>query len=48
MLRRAPINVGEPDPEIFDMPVKFGLELVAIIRAHFANAEWELFDNVID
>jgi hypothetical protein len=37
-----------PDPEIFDMPMEFGLELMTIIRAHLANAEWKLFDDMID
>ncbi len=47
-LRSASFDVGVPDPEIFDMPMEFGLELVAIIRANLANAEWELFDDVVD
>ena len=37
-----------PDPEIFDMPMEFGLELMTIIRAHLANAEWKLFDDMIN
>ena len=47
-LRGAPFNVGVPDPEIFDMPMEFGLELITIIRAHLANAEWKLFDDMIN
>ena len=47
-LRRAAFDVGVPDPEVFDMPMELGLELVTIIRAHFANAEWELFDDVVN
>ena len=47
-LRGAPFNVGVPDPEIFDMPMEFGLELMTIVRAHFANAEWKLFDDMIN
>ena len=47
-LRRAPFDVGVPDPEIFDMPMEFGLELMTIIRAHLANAEWKLFDDMIN
>ena len=47
-LRGAPFNVGVPDPEIFDMPMEFGLELMTIIRAHLANAEWKLFDDMIN
>ena len=47
-LRSAPFDVGVPDPEIFDMPMEFGLEFVAIIRTDFTNAEWELFDDVVN
>ena len=47
-LRGAPFDVGVPDPEIFDMPMEFGLELMTIIRAHLANAEWKLFDDMIN
>ena len=47
-MRRAPFDVGVPDPEIFDMPMEFGLELMTIIRAHLANAEWKLFDDMIN
>ena len=47
-LRSAPFDVGVPDPEVFDMPVKLGLELMTIIRAHLANAEWKLFDDMIN
>ena len=47
-LRSAPFDVGVPDPEIFDMPMEFGLELMTIIRAHLANAEWKLFDDMIN
>jgi hypothetical protein len=46
-LRGAPFNVGVPDPEIFDMPMEFGLELMTIIRAHLTNAEWKLFDEIL-
>lgn len=45
-LRSAPFDVGVPNPEIFDMLMEFGLELMTIVRAHFANAEWKLFDNM--
>ena len=47
-LRRAPFDVGVPDPEIYDMPMEFGLELMTIIRAHLANAERELFNDVFN
>ena len=29
-LRSAPFDVGVPDPEVFDMPMEFGLELMTI------------------
>ena len=37
-----------PDPEIFDMPVELRLELVTIIRTHFPNTEWKLFNDVVN
>ena len=30
------------------MPMELGLELMTIIRAHLANAEWKLFDDMIN
>ena len=30
------------------MPVELGLELVTIIRTHFPNTEWKLFDDVVN
>ena len=30
------------------MPMELGLELVATIRAYLANAEWELFNDVLN
>lgn len=47
-LRGAPFDVGVPDPEIFDMPMEFGLELMTVVGPHLANAEWELFDDMIN
>ena len=47
-LRRATFYVCMPNPEIFDMPMEFCLELVTIIRTHFSNAEWEFFDDVVN
>ena len=35
-------------PKVFDLPVKFSLELVTIVRSDFTNAEWELFNDMID
>ena len=47
-LRGAPFDVGVPDPEIFNMPMELGLEFVTIIRTDFTNAEWKLFDDVVN
>lgn len=44
----APFDVGVPDPKIFDMPMELGLELVTVVGAHFANAKWKLFDDVVN
>ena len=46
-LRSAPFDVGVPDPEIFDMSMELGLELMTVVSSNLANAEWELFDDVI-
>jgi hypothetical protein len=42
------LDVGVANAVILDMPVELGLELVAIVCAYFADAEWELFDDMID
>ena len=47
-LRGAAFDVGVPDPKNFNRPMEFGLELMSIIRAHLANAEWKLFDDVVN
>ena len=44
----AALDVCMPDPEIFDMPMKFDLKLMTIILAHLANAEWKLFDEAVN
>jgi len=44
----TPFDVGMPDPEIFDMPMELCLELVTVVGSHFANAEWKLFDDVVN
>ena len=36
------------DAKILDMPMEFGLELMAIIRPDFADAERELFNDVVN
>ena len=47
-LRCAALYVGVPDPEVVNMPMELGLEFVTIIRTDFTNAEWELFDDVVN
>ena len=47
-LRCVALYVGMPDPEVFNMPMELGLEFVTIIRTDFTNAEWELFDDVVN
>lgn len=41
-------DVGMPDTFVLDMPMEFGLELVAIVSSNFANAERELFNDMIN
>ena len=45
-LRGTSFDLGVPDPEIFNMPMEVGLELLTFICADFANAEWELVQNL--
>ena len=47
-LRCAALYVGVPDPEVVNMPMELGLEFVTIIGTDFTNAEWELFDDVVN
>lgn len=47
-LRRAALDVGMADAKILDMPMEFGLEFMAIIRLDFTDAEWELFNDMIN
>ena len=35
------------DAKFLDMPMEFRLELMAIIRSDFADAEWELFNGTV-
>jgi hypothetical protein len=34
--------------QVFNMPVELGLELMAIVRSHLADAEREFVDDGID
>lgn len=36
------------DAQVFDMPVKLGLDLATVIRAGFADTEWKLVDDVVN
>ena len=47
-LRRAAFDIGVADAEVLDVPVKFGLELMAIVGSDFLDAEGELLDDVVD
>lgn len=35
------LNVGVPDPQIFNVPVEFSLEIVAIVSSDFTHPKWE-------
>ena len=35
-LRSAAFDIGMADAKVFDMPMEFGLELVAVVRTDFA------------
>lgn len=47
-LWRAALDVGIADAKILDVPVELGLELMAVVRSDFFDAERKLFDDVID
>jgi hypothetical protein len=34
--------------QVFDMPMKLGLELMAVVRSHLADAEREFVDDGVD
>ena len=36
------------DALFFDVPVELGLELVAVVRPHLADTEWEALDDVVE
>ena len=44
----ATFDIGVADPKIFDVSVELSLELVTIVSSDFTNAEWELFNDMID
>jgi hypothetical protein len=47
-LMGASFDVGVPDPEIFDMPVEFGLELVTVVSWSVANTDRKLLYDVVN
>jgi hypothetical protein len=36
------------DALVFDVPVELGLELVAVVRPHLPETEWEALDGVVE
>lgn len=47
-LRRAGLDVGVADAFVFDMPMEFRLELMAVVGTNSLNAEGKGCDDVID
>lgn len=47
-LRCSTLDVRVSNSGIFDMPMELGLEFMAVIRAHFPNAERKLFNDMIN
>lgn len=41
-LWRSTFDVRVPDPEVLNVPMELGLELVAVVSPNFSNAEWKL------
>ena len=44
----AAFDICMPNTKIFDMPMEFGLEFMAIVRSDFTNAKREFLDDVVD
>jgi hypothetical protein len=47
-LRGSAIDLGVTNAFIFDVPMELGLELMAIVRPDFLDAEGKFFDDVVD
>ena len=47
-MRGAGLDVGVTDALVLDMPVKLGLELVAVVGPDLPDAEWEGSDHVVN
>ena len=47
-LRRAAFDVRVANALVGNMPVEFDMEFMPVIDTNFADAEWELSDDVID
>jgi hypothetical protein len=47
-LRSSALYIGVAGALIFDVPMELGLELTAVVGPDFLDAEWQLFDDVID
>lgn len=47
-LWRSTFDVGVSNAFVFNMPMEFGLEFVAIVSPNFANAERELLNDMIN
>lgn len=47
-LWRASRDVGVSNALVFNLPMEFSLELMAIVSANISNAERELFDDMIN
>jgi hypothetical protein len=47
-LRRSALDVGVAEAKVLNVPMKFGLELMPVVRSNFLDAERELFDDEVD
>ena len=47
-LRRARLDVSVADALVLDMPVKPGLDLMAVVGPDFLDAEWERANHVVN
>ena len=47
-LGRTALDIGVANSKILDMPMEFCLELMAIVRPDFSDAEWEFFNDMIN
>ena len=47
-MRRCALYVDAPDPEVFNLPMELGLQLVTVVSPDFSNADRKVLDDVVN